>query len=1084
MKINNLVNVPGKHGIGKIVNILENNTIDIEFFISISHSTTEIFAMELVTEVFLGKQTRIYNNSTEFGWRIGRVIDYENMEDNPIEYEIQFSNGVKEWLTDGDVYVRCLLTLEDPTDVLAYSYGETQFLHDARYKVINWLIDLRATSRGMTAVTSASIELVVHQVNIARKILSDPIQRYLLSDEVGMGKTIEAGIIARQTLLDSFDSEVLIIVPKHLISKWSMEMYDRFYLNDFEDRVNIISPENFVVTDKIPELIIIDEAHHIIGNVNTYERNIQLEIVNSAIKANKLLMLTATPGIGDEEILFNLIKVLDPLIFKDEDIDSFKLKLEKQREHGVFLRSLKTSQSKFLLKRTLLKVDSLFPDDNYALTVANQILDNIENNNEIDKLIPELKSHIIETWNLHNRLIRTRRIDSEGWEFQERGDITDGKFSQEHIKLFIHPNQNYEQINIQLENWRSEVSLNIENYPKNIIESLIKRYILLLESVTNHPDTLHNLLDDLQKDILFESEGMLLNNIKESIDNYSFDSSIKTTSKYIIDFVNNIEKDATCVIFVSNIELANIYTKQLKDITTRDSVYNIDELISLDKHILKFFEENKNARFLICNKNGEEGLDLQFADAIIHLDLPLNPSRIEQRIGRLDRFGRKKSNKIQHLVILPTDDISYPWSNWFELLIDGFGIFSEPISDIQLKLENITKSIHTNLLKYGSTSLEDYFNIDGKIESTQVEYIRNIIVQEREYLDEQYALNYLTLSESDSLNLRDEIEDGEYEEKEIENDINHWLFKVLRFYKWHANDKSFELQWDKKTIVPTQQFWTQYNKIITNMWEGEFKTSLDRNLTYFRKESIENSNVSLLRPGHPLFYALQQYMNWEDRGTTFSTFRVVDDSFPIFIPRNDIKITFKLVFVVETGYPVKKFENKNNINKQSYLRRCDDYMAPKVFTIFIDEELSILDDQDIIDVLEEPYIKDRLIDTNLSTKSNIIEHFIDKNKFKDLCNNVSNSAKDILFESDNFRNFQNNAINKVTTDVEQRCTKLTRRFNIQNKNNISTDNHFTDMINFEKSLIEGIKHPTIRLDSIGTFFLSRFQIDELDLDIE
>jgi ATP-dependent helicase HepA len=252
------------------------------------------------------------------------------------------------------------------------------------------------------------------------------------------------------------------------------------------------------------------------------------------------------------------------------------------------------------------------------------------------------------------------------------------------------------------------------------------------------------------------------------------------------------------VIFVSDIELANIYTKELKDLTSENSAYNIAELVNLDKHILQFFEENKNARFLVCDKNAEEGLDLQFADAIIHLDLPLNPSRIEQRIGRLDRFGRKKSNKIQHLVIIPTDDISYPWSNWFELLIDGFGIFSEPISDVQLKLENITKLIHSNLLQYGSVALENYFNVDGEIESTQVEHIRNIIVQEREYLDEQYALNYLTLSESDSLSLRDEIEDGEYEEKEIENDINYWLFRILRFYNRYTNDKSFELQWSKK----------------------------------------------------------------------------------------------------------------------------------------------------------------------------------------------------------------------------------------------------------------------------------------------
>jgi hypothetical protein len=97
---------------------------------------------------------------------------------------------------------------------------------------------------------------------------------------------------------------------------------------------------------------------------------------------------------------------------------------------------------------------------------------------------------------------------------------------------------------------------------------------------------------------------------------------------------------------------------------------------------------------------------------------------------------------------------------------------------------------------------------------------------------------------------------------------------------------------------------------------------------------------------------------------------------------------------------------------------------------------------------------------------------------------VSQSAKDILLKSDDFKNFKNDAIDKARIDIEQRCTKLTRRFEVQNKNNTETDSYFTDMINFEKLLLKGIENPSIKLDSIGMFFLSRFPIDEMDINVE
>ena len=112
----------------------------------------------------------------------------------------------------------------------------------------------------------------------------------------------------------------------------------------------------------------------------------------------------------------------------------------------------------------------------------------------------------METWNFHNRLIRTRRIDCEGWEFQDRGIIIDDKCSQEHIQLLTHPNNLYEDVNYQIENWRSEVSLLLDNLPVIVQKSLEKRYIDLLEKSNGTINNFRKYLKDIEKTLLFDNE--------------------------------------------------------------------------------------------------------------------------------------------------------------------------------------------------------------------------------------------------------------------------------------------------------------------------------------------------------------------------------------------------------------------------------------------------------------------------------------------------------------------------------------------------------------------------------------------------
>ena len=1046
--------------IGKINSVNEDKTVDVEIFFNISNIVVKNFNMNQLKYIELSNQTRTYYKKDD-KWSIGRIIDKDVLDNGSIDYEVQFPNKEKKWISEKSLHVRSLKNLLDPTDVLAFSYGETQYLHDARMKILNWIINLRESVSGLTALSSSSIELVVHQINVAKKILSDPIQRYLLSDEVGMGKTIESGIIARQCLLDDDLSTVLVIVPKHLKKKWEMELFSKFYLNDFDERIEIISVEEIQNINYIPTLLIIDEAHNIVTKTSKYLNNEKELIINLAINSEKLLILSATPGIGNEEILLSLLKILDPFTFGEEDIEQFKIKLNKQREQGVFLRILNPNISEFLLKRNLAKVSNLFPNDSFCLDYSTRILELIENGKDFKKEINELKIHITETWNFNNRLIRTRRRDTEGWEFQSRGNIIDEKCSQEHLQLFINPNNVYENINFQIENWRAEVSLLIDSLPKLIQQKLEIRYIELLEKSNDSLEVFKLFLKKSKNDILFKSELELLEKIELEIDDYAFENNINLISNKIMDFLNSFSETSVGIIFVDDINLGKLYFSSLKKLLRNKKIIILDDFLNQELDLSVCFED-KDLRLIIVDKKNEEGIDLQFADVMIHLDLLFNVSRIEQRIGRLDRFGRKKSQTIQHLIILPTDNEEYPWINWFDLLIDGFKVFNEPISDIQLKIEDINIEIYSGLLKHGSSSLYNHYE-NGEIVSKKIEYINCLIENEREYLDEQYALNHLALSETDSLNLRDIIEEGEYDEHTLEIDIDYWLFNVLKFYKHNIDKKRFEIKWSNTTLIPKQLFWAK-----------KFELSLNRELTYYRNKSIEYKNASLLRPGHPLFDAIKDYLDWEDRGTTFSTFRVVDEKFPKFIPKGSIEIFFKLTFF--TG--VNNTLEETIFNKNTFLRRCDEYVSPKIFTLFIDESMNVIEDKDILEALNEPYVKDRFIDTNLTNKPEIIEKFIEKKIFIELCRKISFKAKDLLVNSKIYEDYINKSLENAQNDILLRCNKLERR------NKINENKEITKLINFENLILESIKNHDVKLDSFGLFFLSRFPIDELGLEIE
>ena len=313
LRVGQFVRAAGQQlGVGKCLHV-SGDEVEIEYFDSISttgrHRATA--RRSQVKPVQVSPQRRCYwEDKTD--WRVGRVVWQGDGH-----YGVRPPNSdVNLMVPEAELYVRWDKPIEDPTDVLVAHGNESPYFHLRRYPFVATTTRQRAASQGMHGVISSVIELYDHQVEVARRVLEDPKQRYLLADEVGLGKTIEAGIIIRQYLLDNPDGHVVVITPPLLRRQWVTELRQKFLIDDFDRAVvSVLShdkPESWLegARDGLGRfswhskagLVVIDEAHHLAALADAGgdagNRYAVLTALTAAVP--RLLLLSATPLLNNE----------------------------------------------------------------------------------------------------------------------------------------------------------------------------------------------------------------------------------------------------------------------------------------------------------------------------------------------------------------------------------------------------------------------------------------------------------------------------------------------------------------------------------------------------------------------------------------------------------------------------------------------------------------------------------------------------------------------------------------------------------------------------------------------------------------
>jgi ATP-dependent helicase HepA len=1050
----------------------------IEFFDSpaVEGRITRTVASANVIRRTLGANTRIYHfDSDEYRWRVGRVLD-----DGDDDALIRFANKSDRVVSHTQLFVRWRRPISDPTVFLSHQVTETPQYADARSGFLSSYIEQRAAAGGISALLSSTIELETHQIRVVRRVLNDASQRHLLADEVGLGKTIEAGVIIRQAVLDDPKTHrIVVIAPASLIHQWHAELAKRFGLRDLiDDSVLIHSLQD---TDAIEEsltgatMLVVDEAHHLTALGDESAVRTYAVVSRHARSVDRLLLLSATPALRNEVGFLRMLHLLDPVVYRLEDEAAFKSKIAHRQslaEAVAFLNPQNVLSLDPVLDDLALKLptDAQLQALITALRVQLMTFPDPEDPG-LEHAILQLRAHLSETYRLHRRILRNRR---KGLRF-----ITPERRGSDSLTV-----QGWQarRIESMVEDWRLDALAHSSGNAASAGE-LADFYLGMVSAFVEDPRKLQPICDARLRTIAaepgmfrFREEPLLLKRIRDSVADESWlRGRLDTLTDAVQKLVSNSKK---VVVFCAEESTADAVSSHLMSSRIAAVRHSID---SDEEDSWRGFHSDTKVKVIVCGPTAEEGLNLQGGErAVVHFDLPLAPNRIEQRIGRVDRYGA--GSTIRSTVLL--DEGSGLQLGWYTLLDKGLGVFSRSIASLQYLLEDEFQRLTSVLFRNGSECfdilLAEYSGPDGKV------------TRELQLLDQQDALDELSPS-ADSHSEALEEADGDW--RPIRKAVTHWAVGTLLFDQVlerdtvdiRAPDPPYRFRYQRPksgpaTLIPLAGFLYDFiGALDVEAPEASSQQPLSHKYSAHRKTAVARG-ARVLRYGDVFIEALKTFSDTDDRGRSFGIWRQHESG-----PETGFGLYFRFDFLVEAGLEEAErcLERIGLLNsaaaRAAIRRRGDGHFAPTTIRIWITAEGEEVDPYLIEACLSLPYSKDpgmaAYTDTNLNPerlhalKEILPEIFV---TWPERCAQMRERAQALVLGDTDLHARQAEALKQASHEGMLRAAQLTARIHsLQGAEADKEQAHLQLERDLNDALRAGIARPALKLDVVGFLMLSR-----------
>lgn len=1082
-----------KLGIGKVLEIKSDN-VTIEYFQSIAERERVTVKVGDIKPIKLHEQTRCYfYNETVHRWQVGRTRNYVDRK-----YEVDFPDAFSTYINEEHLYIRCNSPIHDPSVVLKLRGHETGYFNLRRTVFMKTLLEQRRVSRGMDGLMSSNILLFPHQVEVVKRVLEDPVQRYILADEVGLGKTIEAGVIVRQYLLDHPEENVLFIVPPFLWDQWNTEMAQRFALDDYEDRIDWLTMdelENITSMNKHYNMVVIDEAHEIASLAYSTVANKEIlygELCKKVHASTGLLLLSATPVLNNEKEFLAMLHLIDPDNYALDDLDEFTNRIKNRQEVGRFLLSFHENSRPFMIRRSIKNLSAFFQKDFLLQGLLDKLERFIEKEGHDEKkrklYIRDIRIHLSETYRLHRRLLRNRRSSVKDQLKFGRDQEEEGIFLKREYDL---DNEKSIQIMNVLDEWRNAAwASELEYWEQDDaqVSLLSQLFFLLFEATSSSTRFLKAVLTsrlELQANPLvkeeykeeqlvlltkvphFSEEEIIIKQLLRILDEPSEDGDKLELLSMLVEMVKvnkeqKKKKVPKIVIFSSFTVVAKEITAFLQNIYGFDCVSSYNSLMNKEDVELEVdsFRTSDDCFILVCDASGEEGRNLQFVDVVVHFDLPVNPNRIEQRVGRLDRIGREKPYKT-YVIGGPEEPYSLITA-WHDFLIHGLKVFHHSISSLQFFIEEMMPNLRKEFYIKGIEGITT-------IKST----IDELLQQEKVKLAEQHVLDEIDTKSRDSENFYNKLKLYEEDFENMEDGFEPWICEGLQLQKSRNRKSPFTFYYKPRrgTLVPL-------NFLLPISY------ALDRPGCYDREEVIYHKECNLYRIGNPFIEVLRDYINWDDRGQTFAIWR---KSNQVGDGEGAEVLSFVLNYLIEgdVSYArniVNAFEKKG-IDEQALQRKLDYYFPPTFITMYTDIEGNEISEEAFVSELSKPFKKksEGGTDWNITkNKVDVLNEFIPEQFWAETIDTVCQQSKQQLTTNDSFVQLCKERYEQAQHEHHYVYSQMKLRLQageITGKESIQGNND----LEFEKALNEalqqGVLHPKISLDSIGFIVLTARELE-------
>ncbi|WP_088104702.1 DEAD/DEAH box helicase [Halalkalibacter urbisdiaboli] len=490
------------------------------------------------------------------------------------------------------------------------------------------------------------LEPFPHQIEVANTVIEKMNGKAILADEVGLGKTIEAGLILKEYMIRGLVKKALILVPASLVSQWAIELNTKFYIPAVAQKKAYVweqcdvvvasidtakrQPHRDIVMDQPYDLVIIDEAHKL---KNPKTKN--YEFIRN-LKKKFCLLLTATPVQNKLEEIFNLVSLLKPGHLGD--ISSF------EKEYRSNKRAPKNEEK--------------------LRELVNKVM--VRNRREETGI----------EWT--KRIVETVPITFSEKERAFYDAISNLKGSSNHFALLT--------LKREICSSREAAFMTL----KNIIEKAH-------EEERRVPDA-EKLIQSIGEIDGHAKAEKALELVKQIDDKVIIFTEYRATQLYLQWYLKQNG--------ISSVPFRGGFKRGKKD------------------WMRELFQNH--AQVLIATEAGGEGINLQFCSHIINYDLPWNPMRIEQRIGRIHRLGQKNDVHIYNFAV--TDTVE---QHILELLYEKINLFESVVGeldDILTKIELPAIEEHMKDILMNSDS-------DGEVK-IKLDHLASIMNEQRDQLED------------------------------------------------------------------------------------------------------------------------------------------------------------------------------------------------------------------------------------------------------------------------------------------------------------------------------------------------------------